>query len=170
MAATQSILRMHQDAQACTFQVEGLARVDQGLTLRRAAEQALADGTTALRVDLRHCTYMDSTFLGTLLFLKRAVDRRGQGEFALVSPSVPCSCLLRQMGMDWLCSIVTMDEPTADAWTELAGQPEDIDTFKRQVVQAHEQLASLDGPAGETFREVIRCLNKDRERKDTRTG
>src|SRR5262249_42910507 len=130
----------------------------------------LSEGIAALRVDLRRCTYMDSTFLGTLLFLKRAVDRHGQSEFALVSPSEPCGCLLRQLGLDCFCPIVTMDEPAADTWTELATRQDDVDAFRRQVVQAHEELASLKGPAGETFREVVRCLNKDREKKDDHTG
>jgi len=52
-----------------------------GMALRGYAEQAFAAGATGLRIDLRHCTYMDSTFLGTLLFLKRGGGCGGAQRF-----------------------------------------------------------------------------------------
>lgn len=161
MAALQSIVRVHQYDQTLTFQMEGRATLHQSLSVRRFAEQCLARRTTVLGVDLRHCTHMDSTFLGTLLFLKRAVDRQRQGKFVLISPSPQCRRLLQQMGLEEIFPIVIVEELATRAWTELKSEPEDITAFKRNVVQAHQELAHLEGPAGETFRELAASLARE---------
>jgi anti-anti-sigma factor len=168
MTAPHDIVRVHQHDQTITFRVEERARMAQGLAVRRFAERGLAGGVTALRVDLRHCTFMDSTFLGTLLYLKRAIDRRGQGEFALVCPSPQCRGLLQQMGVADLFPVVPAEEPAALDWTELTCSAADAEAFRRNVVQAHQELASLPGPAGEPFREVARCLAQDLEAHQAR--
>jgi anti-sigma B factor antagonist len=164
MLTLQGTVRMHQDGQTVTFRVDGCGRMTSSLPLRHCAEQALAAGATNLRLDLRHCTYMDSTFLGTLLQLKRTVERQGTGRFVLVSPSAQCRQLLAQMNLESTFPVLNEEEPVAVEWTELCGD-QDADAFKRNVVQAHEELATLEGPAGAPFREVVRCLKQDAEAK-----
>src|SRR3977135_3740016 len=100
MAAQQGRVRVYQHDQAVTFPVEGQAMMHHSPAVRRYAEQSLTVGTTALSVDLRRCTHMDSTFLGTLLVLKRLVERREEGTFVLTSPSAQCRQLLREMGLE----------------------------------------------------------------------
>src|SRR5437870_478735 len=121
MLAKQGTLHVHQDDQTITFRVEGCGRATNILPLRRFAEQALAAGATTLRVDLRRCTHMDSTFIGTLLHLKRAVEKRERGSFLLLSPSTPCSQILRQMGLERIVAIASATEE-AGPWTELDGE------------------------------------------------
>ncbi|HEV8716760.1 MAG TPA: STAS domain-containing protein [Candidatus Binatia bacterium] len=163
MVAPQSIVRVHQYDQTLTFQVEGRATMHQSLLIRRFAEQCLAGRTTVLGVDLRHCTHMDSTFLGTLVFLRRAVNQQGQGEFTLISPSPECCRLLQQMGLEKIFPIVAVEELAASTWTELKSELEDTKVFKRNVVQAHQELAHLEGPAGEIFRELADSLARELE-------
>ena len=158
MSAPQGILRVRQDGRTVSFQVEGQATVLQGLTLRRFAEQYLATDVTCLRVELRRCTWMDSTFVGTLLLLWRALERREQGEFVLVSPSPESRRLLRQMGIDKICSFRD-EELSADGWADVEHSPQGEDEFRCNVLQAHQELAELPGPTGETFRQVVRCVN-----------
>jgi hypothetical protein len=67
------------------------------------------------------------------------------------------------MGLGDAYPVVAADELPADGWTELAGEVDDRAAFQRTVVQAHQELARLEGPAGEPFREVVRCLAKDLE-------
>jgi anti-anti-sigma regulatory factor len=135
----------------------------QSQPLRCVAEQSLADGALDFHIDLRHCTHMDSTFIGTLLFLKRTIDRRPQRSFRLVCPSTLCGRILEQMGLDGVFTTTTVDEPPAVACTELPGDLQDPCAFKRNVLQAHQELANLPGPAGEPFRAVVRCLAQDPE-------
>ena len=54
------------------------------------------------------------TFLGTLLYLKRTIDHRGTGEFALVSPSPPCQQILEQMGLDRVYPVIDQQPPAGD--------------------------------------------------------
>src|SRR5262249_25707244 len=123
----------------------------------------LTEGMMVLYVDLRHCTHMDSTFLGTLLFLKRLVERQEEGKFALLSPSPQCSRLLQQMSLDRVFPVVSVEDSGAGAWAELPSKPEDVAMFKRNVVQAHQELGRLEGPAGETFRELADQLAQELE-------
>jgi anti-anti-sigma factor len=168
MAAPLGILRVHHDKQTVTFQVEGQATMHHSLPLRRYAEQALANGVTLLRVDLRRCTYMDSTFLGTLLCLKKTIDKRGEGNFALASLSPQCQRLIKQMGLEHYYSVLTTDEIPPTACQNLMTDPADPNTFQGNVLQAHEELANLPGPAGDAFREVMRCVSQDIEAKRAR--
>ncbi len=160
MPAPQGLIRMHQQGQTATFQVEGWTTMNQSLSFRRSAEQALANGTRVLKVDLRQCTFMDSTFIGTLLFLKRAAHRQPGGEFFLVCPSAACGRLFKQMGLEGVFPCVN-EEGGPCGGTELNRVPDDVKALQCNVIQAHQELASLDGPAGEQFRAVARCLEQD---------
>ncbi|MGE0824344.1 MAG: STAS domain-containing protein [Candidatus Binatia bacterium] len=152
MAVQQGNIRVYQHDRTVTFQVEGKATMHLSPAVRRYAEQSLSAGPTVLSVDLRHCIHMDSTFLGTLLFLKRLVERREESSFALLSPSPRCRQLLQEMGMEKIFVIEDVEELPPDIWTELESGSENVTAFKRNVVQAHQELGRLDGPAGETFR------------------
>jgi anti-anti-sigma factor len=163
MAAAQGTVRVHVYEQAITFRVDDCGIMTHSLPLRRLAEQGLAAGAKAVRVDLRHCTYMDSTFIGTLLCLQRACDCRGQGALALISPSPQCCQLLKQMGIEHVFRIELSEERAGISWTELSAAAADVAAFKRNVVQAHQELASLPGAAGEPFRWLGRRLTEELE-------
>jgi hypothetical protein len=49
---------------------------------------------------------------------------------------------------------------------ELPSKPEDVAMFKRNVVQAHQELGRLEGPAGETFRELANDLANELESEE----
>jgi anti-anti-sigma factor len=161
MAASQGRVRANRHDDRITFQVEGQGDMRLCPALRRFAEQGLAEGVTAVRIDLRPCTYLDSTFVGTLLRLKRAVARQGPGEFALVAPSPECCRLLHQMGLEQVLPSVAADELPADGWVELPGEAEDVRACQGDMVQAHQELARLDGPAGEPFRWLAGRLEEE---------
>ena len=168
MTAPQGILRVHQNELALTFQVSGQATVFLGLPLRRRAEQYRDSGGSIVRVDLRRCTWMDSTFLGTLLLLFRATAGQGAEAFRLVSPSPQCRQILRQMGIDRICSVREEEDLPEEAWTEIERTAaEQGQEFCGQVLQAHQQLAALPGPTGESFRAVVRCVTESQQGRKT---
>jgi anti-sigma B factor antagonist len=166
MPAPDGVLRMSVNGGTVTFQVDGPGTVRQGLPMRRFAESCLNDGITRLRVDLRNCTWMDSTFVGTLLVLLKTITRRGRGDFSVVSPSATSRRVLKQMGVEMVCPVCDAEEP-AGPWLQVDSSPDDGETFKCQVLQAHEELAELPGPAGETFRAMVRCLSASRTTTST---
>jgi hypothetical protein len=114
---------------------------------------------------------MDSTFLGTLLYLKRAVERQPHGQFTLLSPSTLCCGLLAQMGLTELFTLdTTAAEAGAASWTLLQTEPASAKAFKQSVVQAHQELANLPGPAGEPFRALTGCLKSELEAEQAKKG
>jgi len=134
----------------------------QSPALRRRVEQCLVPGPITLHIDLHECTYMDSTFIGTLVMFKRRLAERCVGQFALVAPSPECSRLLRQMGLDAVFCILT-DASRLDEGGELLECEPEGDCFKRTVVESHQELAGLPGPAGAMFREVATHLTLEWE-------
>jgi len=106
---------------------------------------------------------MDSTFLGTLLFLRRAVERHGPGDFVLVCPSPQCCQILAHMGLANLFPVRQAVDQGPGDWVEVTGDLQDISAFKRNIIQAHRELAALPGPAGEAFRDVVRSLAQEPE-------
>jgi anti-anti-sigma factor len=158
--APQGSVRLCRDCQTVTFQVVGFGKMYQSMPLRRLGEKFLAEGITCLYVDLRHCTYIDSTFLGTLLTLKRASQKQGRVQFLLLSPSAECCRLFQQMGVSDCLPAIDASEISGH-WLDLPCELDDVDLFNRNVVQAHQELANLGGTAGEAFAAVVRCLEKD---------
>lgn len=158
MAAPQGVIRYQQRDRTLTFRVEGRGTMAQSLPVRRHAERSFEQGTNQVRIDLRDCTYMDSTFLGTILTLKKALDRM-RGQLTLLTPSAACTKILQQMGLADVLPPV-LEEPDEQArWTELACGLDDSRMFRANVAQAHEELANLPGSAGEQFKGAIRCLS-----------
>lgn len=158
-------VRFRRDGDTLDVRVEGWGTAPLCLPLRRLVERHFAEGVAGVRVGLRLCAHVDSTFVGTLLFLKRAVDRVGRGRFALVAPSEECRQVLEQMGIERAFP-VTLEEEAAADWAELRIEPGDANAFRHNVVDAHRELATLDGPAGDQFREVARGMTQAMERAE----
>ena len=163
MGTPQTDIRVHQDPSVLTFRVSGRATMQQSPAFLRAAARSLTEGVTSLRVDLHDCAYMDSTFLGSLLALKRQVDARGGRDFALLAPSPQCMSLLQQMGMDRVLRITgeaaelpdnewrALDDPVPDRQAE----------FKETVVRAHQELAGLPtGSGADQFKAIASKLTQ----------
>lgn len=163
MTASLAVVRYNQQDHTLTFRVEGRATMTQSLPLRRFAERALESGTTRLQFDLRDCLHMDSTFLGTILTLKKAIDRL-HGELAVVCPSDSCTRIFQQMGIADMFLFENKPFDAQQRWTELPCRIEDPSLLKRNIVQAHEELAKLPGKAGEEFQAVVRCMNEAKEK------
>jgi anti-anti-sigma factor len=163
MATAQGVIRYSQQGTTLTFRAEGRATMTQSVPLRRLAERALEGGTTQLRIDLRDCTHMDSTFLGTLLALKKTLDRR-QGQVLLLTPSSACERILQQMGLGDVLPIEITEIDSQTNWSDLACDQSDTHLLKSNIAQAHQELAALPGPAGEEFKAVIRCMTEAEEK------
>ena len=159
MTTPANIVRFHQEGQTTTFKVDGRGTMHQSSPLRRQAEACLSAGTLRINVDLRDCVYMDSTFIGTLIFLDKQLRQR-QGLFSLIAPSQACTKLLRQMGLDeYMDEQADAVSPTS-GWSDLPTSTNDSQTMRRTIEQAHEELSALPGKAGAQFEEVMRCMKR----------
>ncbi len=166
---TDCKIRVARSDQSITFQVMGQGRMTHALAFRTFAEKCFADGATAMQVDLRYCTYLDSTFLGTLLRLHRSAAQRSR-RFALLSPSPQCLKLFRELGIEEILKIENVPEPKSNQWLELPSESTQRQDLTSDVVQAHRELGQLKGPAGERFQKVVRCLDEDLKKQQERSS
>jgi anti-anti-sigma factor len=161
MAGAAAKVRYREQPPTLTIHVEGRATMTQSLPMRRLAERGLETGVTQVRIDLRDCTYMDSTFVGTLLALHKQLQAGSKGRLTILAPSAPCSRILHDLG---LLDVLLTDRAAADddagGWVELACGSDDANAFKHNIKQAHEELASLPGPVGKQFEQAVQCMNQ----------
>jgi anti-anti-sigma factor len=152
------MIRAHDEPAVLTIDVDGPATMTESPAVQATASEQLARGLRKLRIDLRSCTTMDSTFTGTLLLLKRQLENAG-GTFTLVSPSAKVLELLCQMGLEDFYPIEIA--PRADGRSrEIVPAESPVAELKRLVVHAHDELACIPGPASETFRAVAEELRR----------
>jgi anti-anti-sigma regulatory factor len=164
MATPRSIVAVCRQDVILFCRVEGWGTMAHGLPLRQYAEASLDQGATVLRVDLQHCDYMDSTFLGTLVCLSRKFGRCTPEGFGLVNPSARCRELLAKMKLDAVLPVRAADLPRG-SWTELPSDKDD-EGFQSCVVQAHQALASVPGPAHDCFHNVAAALTRELEARE----
>jgi anti-sigma B factor antagonist len=170
MTTTQAVVQFHQHDKTLTFRLSGRVTMPHSVPFRALAERALNEGVNRILVDLRDCPYLDSTFLGTLISLSRQMTRRNQGQLRLVSPSPGCRQLFHQMGLNDIFPTETAELDASLPWQDLPlGQP-DVGTLKRNIAEAHSELAGLPGKAGEQFRVVAECLARAAEKDGHPSG
>lgn len=158
------MIRAHEDPTVLTLDVEGPATMVESPAVHETARAQLSRGVRSLRVDLRDCTSMDSTFSGTLLWLKRQLDAAG-GDFTLVSPSPRALDVLREMGLEDFYAIDTADRPDEGAaWREIAPARPGVESFRRLVIDAHDELSRIPGPEARGFRAVADELRREERR------
>lgn len=154
-------VQVRQEQQIATLRIEGRINMNSCPAIGHWADACLAEGVSQLRVDLSRCSYMDSTFVGTLLSLYRRCKDRAPGTFALVAPSPPCAQVLRQMHLLEILNVLPQADTGTTGWTTLPLEPDGQTAVIGQVVQAHQELAALPGEVGQSFRGIAEELSAE---------
>src|SRR5215469_14283519 len=91
-----SMLRVGRTASGFLVQVEGRGTMSESPALQEFAVQSLdgQGGPSTVVVDLSHCDYLDSTFLGCLVTLHRRYNRRAPHRFQVAATRDVCQKLL----------------------------------------------------------------------------
>lgn len=147
------MIRAHDDPSVFTLDVGGPATMMESAAVNELASERISRGVRAVRIDLRDCTTMDSTFSGTLLALERQLGRVG-GTLTLVSPSERVMELLHQMGVDDFYAIEASDRAEGP-WVVITAARPRVDKLQRVVLDAHDELAHLPIPQAGAFRAVV---------------
>lgn len=155
----ETMIRAHEEPGALTLDVAGPATMLESPAVQDAAREEVLRGVRCVRLDLRDCTAIDSTFSGTLLALKRQLDAVG-GSLTLVSPSSKVLELLEQMGLEDFYAIDNA-ERVSGSWKELKALRPETEALEKLVIQAHDELAQVPGAASETFENVATELHKN---------
>ena len=156
------ILVAQQDGLAFV-QIKGRASFQNAGSVKSFYGELLEKGILRFVFDLEDCTYLDSTFLGTLAGLGAKLRRHEpSGELHILNVSERNLELMENLGLDRVLSIKVaakdFHKPEAQ---ELASSPTDKKTTGEHMLEAHEELVKLDPANAPKFKDVIAYLKED---------
>jgi anti-anti-sigma regulatory factor len=135
--------------------IEGRATLLHSPAVRAFGRYWLRDRGGTLLLDLSACQHLDSTFVGTLLYLQREQQRGGRGRLGLANVSPACLRLLREMGVKDLFELVESPAVPQGEWTTLDPETGGSSQVRACAVEAHQALAAV---AGGVFSRIAECL------------
>lgn len=122
----------------------------------------LDGGVTRFAVDLNDCTYLDSTFLGTLTGLGQRLKERASGRLHIINVNARNLELLQTLGLDRLFSIdVVPVDYKPPKLSELPESPTSRIETGRNMLEAHQNLMNWDERNIPKFKDVVAYLRED---------
>ncbi len=158
-----SMLRVGRTASGFFVQVEGRGTLQESPALQEFAVQSLEGPRrpSTLLVDLSHCDYLDSTFLGCLVSLHRKYNRTSPHRFQMAASRDQSQKLLAPSQLNHLLEVTEVrPEPIGDV-VELAGPLLPTADLGRHILECHRQLAELGGSQAASFRSIADHLARE---------
>lgn len=130
-------------------------------------QELLQKGVTRFVVDLNECTYLDSTFLGTLTGLGMRLKEKseGKGRLHIINVNSRNIELLRNLGLDRLFNIDVKPRDLAQSidLNLKEVRPEKVDRTEsaEQMLEAHQNLMDWDPRNVPKFKDVVTYLKED---------
>ena len=157
------------------LRVEGRGSFQNSCELKDFARRRLEKGDSIVLVDLEECTYMDSTFMGTLTGIACRLESESGKRLEIVSPSTRARELLENLGLDQILRIHPGNESVNGMdWAAIRGVmaeqlfPEsftDLGQAKLKkaevMLEAHKALAACNSKNDARFRDVILLVEKE---------
>lgn len=109
----------------------------------------------SLRLDLSDCDYMDSTFLGLIIYLSKMMKNAGLGAPSVHMASEQCMSLFRTMGMLKMLEFSDQSCPRPAQPVALSTPADITATF---LLEAHRELTMLSPENEERFRSLTKAL------------
>ncbi len=153
MTPQVSTLAIAPTATGMLIRIEGRASIPQSEAVEAVVRDlCTADNQLHLVIDLAACTYVDSTFLGTLV---RQCQRLGKDRFALVAPGEEAQRQLETTRLITLFTVLPEPPPVLGPWQAIPVSELDATAFAHQVREAHRALAAIPGPQQAAFQAVV---------------
>jgi anti-sigma B factor antagonist len=166
---SETIYYARPSADIVVFRIDGRGSHLNSPALQQVAETCLKENPqTRFVFDLKACPTMDSTFMGALAGVTLRQQKNGGGKSTVVNLGPQILRLLEVLGLVHILDIrgESEDAPAAGAQFRQSAAP-DLSKLDRTVhmIQAHEQLVSLDGDNEVKFEGVLQCLKESLERQ-----
>lgn len=131
--------------------------------LKSFYQELLKNDTRRFVIDLSKCTYLDSTFLGTLTGLGLALKEKASGRLHILNAGPRNLELLQNLGLDRLfdIEIVTANFNKPAETHEIANGGHDKAREARDMIEAHQCLMDLDPRNVAKFKDVVAYLKED---------
>ena len=163
MASPPSKLMVSRANDAVVLHLEGRATMQESPGFCEYAARFLSSPSVTLYVDLRACTYLDSTFQGCLVQLHKRFNGPGEGHrFMLAAPGDQCENLFATARLRTLFPRVDAPPAVVDEEAhELAIGTMPSSELGRHVMECHRELAELAGPHQALYRSIADELARE---------
>lgn len=126
---------------------------------RAFVKQCLKRREAVVTVDLSECGYLDSTFLGGLIWLSKFAGEGPRLKF--VANPEKRRQLFSYSLLDRQFYFVDAAPPATSEFTSMPTEAVDADELGHHVMQCHRNLAELGGPEAEKFASVADILSRE---------
>ncbi|QSR85642.1 STAS domain-containing protein [Methylacidimicrobium sp. B4] len=148
------------------LKVIGAGSFEHSFSLRQYCENFIQCGSERFLVDLTECTYLDSTFLGTLAGPALKLRKTG-GTFQVAGSSRRVAESIRTLGLDRLFECVEHLTPydAGDLRPLESGAPH-RETTGELLLQAHQTLLECDPKNAPKFQDLVSYLSAEVGRRN----
>ena len=159
--AAPSVLKVARTPTGYCIRIEGRGTMKESPCAGQFASRSFeAEGATVV-VDLAACEYLDSTFLGCLVEMKKRAGRTAPERFAVSAPAEKAKKLLGPTRLDVV--LRPTEEPpqvVGEYVTLAAADPAGADVM-RHVMECHRLLAELGGPQQAAFAAIADNIERE---------
>ena len=147
--------------------VEGKGSFLNSTGLKEFAKEMINRGFREFAIDLKNCTVMDSTFMGTLAGIALRLRELGQGNLRVTNLNERNSDLLSNLGLDQLFIIEARNSalgapaPETATQTPLAATAPDKTAQAQTMLEAHEACVEANEANAAKFKDVLEYLKQD---------
>jgi anti-anti-sigma regulatory factor len=158
----KSTVLVAREADLAYIQVNGRGSFQNAGHLKSFYSEVIKNGAQRFVIDLKNCTYLDSTFLGTMTGLGLKLKDSPQGGLQIINATTRNLELMQNLGLDRLFHIqVTGMDYKPEEMQELEKKPDSKINTGETMLEAHQNLMQWDERNIAKFKDVVDYLRED---------
>lgn len=146
-------------ADGLVVKIVGRGTMQESLAFRATVEPGLDAGDVIF--DATYCKYLDSTFLGCLVWAQKACKQSPHRRFVIVAPVATRATLFSASSLDHYFDFVDTCPEPLDAFVLMDVERLDPKELGWHVMRCHELLAAMGGQQATAFRAIADRLAKE---------
>ena len=144
------------------LRLQGRCTMAESPAAHEFADRTMREAGGALYVDVSDCTYLDSTFLGSLLDLHRRHGKCNPTKMTLVATPDARKKLFEATHLHKVFNFADSAPGPIDAWVDLPCLANRAPgEMAKHVMECHKRLAEVDGPNQASFAAVAQQLERE---------
>jgi len=128
--------------------------------LKQFFQQVFDQNIHRIQIDVGECSYMDSTFLGTLTGMALRTREKNLPPIQLVNMHQRIKDMLTSLGVDSFFEAAGYSDQKTAAMEQLTGDPPDIEQKTEEMITAHQALIKANANNAAKFQDVITLMQK----------
>jgi anti-sigma B factor antagonist len=165
MSAETSGIQAGQENGIVIVRVVGKGTHQNSHFLKKYLHQCLQSNHKNFELELDQCTYMDSTFLGTLAGFGSKLKEKSLPLMKIVNATDRVRGMIEGLGISILFELIQRNAPTQDL-KDLQGGKISVDVKSSEMLEAHETLVKVSHENEAKFRDVISLLKDEVAKKN----